>query len=81
MTTLTTARKSRNMAVRSLRVCPVAVLTAFTLDPVLGLRKLKKPLSISVIKEKYGFAPPQGWMYAPLVLVEGEVFEEMEVII
>lgn len=51
------------------------------IDPILGLRKLKRSLSIATMKKAYDLSPPQGWMYAPKALVEGELWESMEVVI
>jgi hypothetical protein len=46
--------------------------------PVLGLYKLKTPLTPPEMKSKGGITPPQGYMYATQRLVEAYPLSEME---
>jgi len=48
--------------------------------PVKGMYRLPKPLTPAALKERYGISPPQGYMYAPEVLVQGEPLNAMEVL-
>ncbi|KIJ38612.1 hypothetical protein M422DRAFT_33204 [Sphaerobolus stellatus SS14] len=48
--------------------------------PVQGMYRLPQPLSSVAMKQRYGFGPPQGYMYAPENLVKGEPIDSMEVL-
>lgn len=48
--------------------------------PVKGMYRLPKPLTSAALKERYGISPPQGYMYAPEALVQGEPLNAMEVL-
>jgi hypothetical protein len=45
--------------------------------PVLALRRLVVPLDVRSLKERFGVAPPQGFMYAPRPLCEAFNLDEM----
>lgn len=46
--------------------------------PVLGLYRLKEPLTPLVMKEKYGISVPQGALYVPKQLFDAIPLEDME---
>ena len=46
--------------------------------PVLGLWKLKTPLTSEKLKEKYKLSVPQGFCFANEQLVDGEKLNDME---
>ncbi|KIJ34720.1 hypothetical protein M422DRAFT_34957 [Sphaerobolus stellatus SS14] len=48
--------------------------------PVQGMYRLPQPLSSGAMKKRYGFGPPQEYMYAPENLVKGEPIDPMEVL-
>ena len=48
--------------------------------PVKGMYRLPKPLTSAALKERYGISPPQGYMYAPEALVQGEPLNAMEIL-
>ena len=45
--------------------------------PVLGLRKLKEPLTRDMMKSKFGMVAPQGYFYAPKQMVDDLPLEDM----
>jgi len=46
--------------------------------PVLGLYRLKTPLVLEVMKEKYGMSVPQGYFYAPKKMIDDLPLDYME---
>ena len=45
--------------------------------PVLGLYELKEPLTSDMMKRKYGVVAPQGYLYAPKIMVDDLPLEQM----